>query len=145
AHAVRHPMDTLPADEPTGAGNGLGSIDYGLTVTSVLLARRDDLVLARDLARGIRTRIDAAADFDVVDGLAGAVLALLAPYGTEGDADVLATAAMAGDRLVAGGRMQADGMPGSSRDGSHLLGYAQGVAGIGGALTRLAAASGDVR
>lgn len=145
AHAVRHPMDTLPADEPTGAGNGLGSIVYGLTVTSVLLARREDLVLARDLARGIRTRIDAAADFDVVDGLAGAVLALLALYDTDGDADVLATAAMAGDRLVAGGRIQADGMSWSSRDGSHLLGYAHGVAGIGAALTRLAAATGDVR
>ena len=145
AHAVRHPIEALPADEPIGAGNGLGSIVYGLTVTSVLLARGEDRVLARDLARAIRTRVAIVADFDVVDGLAGAVLALLALYDTVGDADVLATAARAGDRLVAGARIHADGMSWSSREGPHLLGYAHGVAGIGAALTRLASATGDVR
>ncbi|MCC7044010.1 MAG: type 2 lantipeptide synthetase LanM family protein [Acidobacteria bacterium] len=144
AHADRFPVETLPADEPVGGSNGLGSVVYGLTVVAALRGDRSWLDLARRLAAAIPPRLTPFGAFDVVNGSAGAVLALLALHDVTGDAQVLAAARVCGqhliDREVTAG--PAEGYW-PSDDGVRLLGFAHGTAGVAAALARLSAATGD--
>jgi type 2 lantibiotic biosynthesis protein LanM len=144
AHARQYPPDLIPADEPIGGGNGLGSVAYGLTVVAALSGDRSWLDLARALAAAIPSRVVAAGPIDVVNGSAGAALALLAVYDMTQDEQMLAAARVCGrhllDREVTAGPGEA-AWP--SDDGVRLIGFAHGTAGVAAALTRLFAATGE--
>jgi lantibiotic modifying enzyme len=144
AHAGRCPPGIIPADEPIGGGNGLASVAYGLTVVAALSGDRFWLDLARTLVAAIPVRVIAAGPIDVVNGSAGAVLALLAIYDVTQDEQMLAAARLCGrhllDREVAAGPGQAVW---PSDDGVRLIGFAHGTAGVAAALARLFAATGE--
>jgi type 2 lantibiotic biosynthesis protein LanM len=144
AHAARHPIDTLPADEPIGGGNGLASVAYALTVVAALGGDRSLLDLARQLAAAIPSHVTPAGPVDVVNGSAGAVLALLAIHDVTRDRAVLEAARVCGLHLVAR-QVAAGHCAGAwpSPDGVRLLGFAHGTAGMAAALARLYSATGD--
>jgi type 2 lantibiotic biosynthesis protein LanM len=136
----------LPASENIGGLSGLGSIVYGLTVSGALLKDRAWIDLGAEVARALATRIAGDLCLDVVDGAAGAALALLALHATTGDASFLRLAAGCGDRLLEAEIPLPSGSGAwRSADGQTLVGFAHGAAGIVHALSRLAAATGDAR
>jgi type 2 lantibiotic biosynthesis protein LanM len=139
-------LDDLPASENIGGLSGLGSIVYGLTVSGALLKDRAWIDLGAEVARALAPRIAGDTCLDVVDGAAGAALALLALHATTGDASFLRLAADCGERLLQAEIPLAPG-PGAwrSADGQTLVGFAHGAAGIVHALSRLAAATEDAR
>lgn len=144
AHAARHPADVLPVDEPVGGVNGIGSIVYGLTIAASLVDAPECLDVARDLVDAIPSRLAPDGPIDVVDGAAGAALALLALHAATGDQRVLDAAVACGRHLVA--RSEPDGRGGITwrgADGTCLLGFAHGMAGVASALARLARVTGD--
>jgi type 2 lantibiotic biosynthesis protein LanM len=143
AHAARHPVSTMPLDEPIGGGNGLGSLVYGLTAAAALADEPECLAVAGDLAGAISARVTRDTPIDVVNGAAGAVLGLLPLYSATGDDRALEAAVRCGEHLVAASRRAGDGITWPTADGTSLLGYAHGVAGAAIALARLADATGD--
>jgi type 2 lantibiotic biosynthesis protein LanM len=144
AHADRFPLETLPADEPIGGGNGLGSVVYGLTVVAALNGDGLWLDLARRLAAAIPSRVHAGGPIDVVNGSAGAVVALLALHDVTQDTQVLDAARVCGRHLIARGIAAGPGEAvWPSDDGARLLGFAHGAAGVAAALARLFAATGE--
>lgn len=145
-HARQFPIAQLPVDEPIGGCSGLASIVYGLAVASVLGVNDDDLrTMGADLAGAIAPRARAAAPLDVVNGVAGAVLGLLAWHSVTGDARALASACACGDRLLAREERHGGLSSWPADDGTVLVGFAHGVAGIALALARLASVTDDVR
>lgn len=143
-HAERFPLSELPADEPVGGGNGLGSVAYGLTLVAALAGDRSWLHLARALAVAVPARLTPDGPVDVVNGSAGALLALLALHDQTNDPEVLDAARACGRHLL---DRQTTAGPGESawqdRDGAQFLGFAHGAAGAAAALARLWAATGD--
>jgi hypothetical protein len=91
-----------------GGADGLGSIVYGLTIASALTGERRWLEGARAVAERIGTRIDTATQVDVIDGLAGAALALLALFEASGDDAALRIARACGERLLRVGAAASD-------------------------------------
>jgi type 2 lantibiotic biosynthesis protein LanM len=122
-----------------GAACGTGSVVYSLTRIARLLD--DDALLddARQAARLLTPEVILADRyFDVVGGLAGGILGLLALHEAAPHPDLLATARSCGDRLLAA----QSGEPGRRawRNFARLplTGLAHGAAGIALALLRLA-------
>jgi type 2 lantibiotic biosynthesis protein LanM len=144
AHADRFPLETLPADEPIGGSNGLGSVVYGLTVVAALGGDRSWFDLARRLAAAIPARLTPSGAFDVVNGSAGAVLALMALHDVTGDPQVLAAARACGQHLI-DREVPAGPAEGCwpSDDGVRLIGFAHGTAGVAAALARLSVVTGE--
>lgn len=143
-HLERHPVDTLPASEPIGAGNGLGSIAYGLALAASLRADVSLLDAATSVARGIGPRLTPDGSLDVVNGAAGAALALVALHRVVGDPALLETADACAQVIVDRATTTNDGglmWPGER--GVTLLGVAHGTAGMAWALARVAQATGD--
>ncbi|WP_115864476.1 type 2 lanthipeptide synthetase LanM [Halorussus litoreus] len=152
----------MDGDASNGAGGahdgigvtGAGGLVYGFTVLDDLLGAdrladtdhcpdADYLADARRLAATITDeRVAADDNYAVLDGAAGAVLGLVALHERTGDADVL-------DRAVACGEHLLDGRSGGrwplGFEDQPLTGVAHGAAGIGYALARLAAATGEGR
>jgi type 2 lantibiotic biosynthesis protein LanM len=127
----------LPADEPIGACNGLGSIAYGLTLIGDLIDDAECVGLAVRVSREIRRLVDADCTFDVLGGAAGAILTLLAFFDRTEVRTLLDAAIACGDHLVAHAVEIDDGVawPGSSD--ALLVGFAHGAAGIAYALSHL--------
>ncbi|HQR45319.1 MAG TPA: type 2 lanthipeptide synthetase LanM, partial [Thermoanaerobaculia bacterium] len=130
--------------EGIGAATGLGSILWTLTAISGLLDDPSLVALARGAAAHVTPeRIAAETRLDVVDGLAGAALGLLALFARTGDEELLAAAASCGDRLLSARRDAGDGRCGWPDAGGLLqAGFAHGASGIAVALARLHAATG---
>jgi type 2 lantibiotic biosynthesis protein LanM len=144
AHAERHPLSTVPRNESIGGGNGLGSVVYGLVVVAGIDGNRSWLDLARGLAAAIPERVTRFSPVDVVNGSAGAVLSLLALHEVTGDQAVLEAANVCGRHLLDGERLGTPGAGGWSSDqGTRLVGFAHGAAGIACALARLFASTND--
>ncbi len=138
AHAVRHGATSWPG-ESFGGGNGLGAIVYGTTLLAALTGEDDWLEIATSLAVALPARLAVDRPVDVIDGSAGAVLALLALYDVTSDDRVLDRAVACGRQIVA--RQRDGAWP--SDDGVRLLGFAHGAAGMAAALARLAAVTGE--
>ncbi|WP_158046879.1 lanthionine synthetase LanC family protein [Skermanella pratensis] len=130
-----------------GAGSGIGSVAYGLARVAGLLDRPDLLDDACRAAALIGDR--AVADderLDVVDGSAGALLALLALAEVSGDADgsLRSRADRCGRHLLARRRpCRSSGARVWSAGGEPVTGLSHGAAGIAYALARLAGATGS--
>ncbi|MGW1293646.1 type 2 lanthipeptide synthetase LanM family protein [Streptomyces sp. NPDC002533] len=116
----------------SGAYAGLGGIAYALTEVGTLLGDREVLDLAGPAVR-LSCAANAAEDgYGVRGGAAGGLVALLAVYQVTGRPQAWWGAARCAERLAAAP------VPGTG-------GFADGAAGIGWALLRLAEAGGDAR
>lgn len=136
---------TIPANH--GGLQGIGSVVYVLSVVAELLG--DDRYRTAALAAAKTVTAETIADaerFDVVDGVAGTLLGLLARYERCGETAVLERAVDCGDRLLAA-RTAVDGhrVWETTDDRIPLTGFAHGSSGIAYALARLAAATDDAR
>jgi lantibiotic modifying enzyme len=92
--------------------------------------------------------IDTDERLDILDGAAGAALALLALAEAAPQTDALRLAIACGDRVIASGVAGVDGVDGlawPAPDGPPLVGFAHGAAGVSTALARLFRATGAER
>ncbi|WP_254763957.1 type 2 lanthipeptide synthetase LanM family protein [Natrinema marinum] len=130
-----------------GGLQGIGSVVYVFSAVSDLLEdqRYRDAALAATDAVTARAIRDADA-LDVVEGVAGTLLGLLACYERYGDAGVLGRAVDCGERLLEA-RTVVDGHRVwlTTDEDAPLTGFAHGSSGIAYALARLAAATDDDR
>jgi type 2 lantibiotic biosynthesis protein LanM len=131
-----------------GGMDGRGSVAYGLLVAGDLLGD-DDLVASARTAAGLTTREEIAADqtLDVMAGSAGELLAQVAVHERTGDEAALERARWCGDRLLdaavetdAGYRVPTAG---GGDDADRRFAFAHGVGGVGYALVKLAAVTGE--
>lgn len=131
-----------------GAGLGLGSIVYGLTVIADLLG--DDAILAdAHVAADLFTDDIVAADrrLDVLGGCAGGILGLLKLHRRSGSANALLLAEKCGRRLLGQARVGERGKRtwASPAFGRPLNGMSHGAAGFAYALQLLSTVTGDAR
>lgn len=132
---------------PPGGYSGLASQVWSwLTLHRLGAAGSDGVARACAIAAQLPESIAADQTFDVLAGMAGAVVPLLHLAAVTGDDRWLAQAADIGDRLIAAA-IRKDG---TCRWSSPLWpdgigGFAHGATGIGWALARLALASGQAR
>jgi len=122
-----------------GGVSGIGSLIYSLTCSAGILQSEDLLRQAQSLAAALPIEMITASDCsDVMGGLAGLLLALLALYRQAGDGWVLELCRLCGDRLLANARPVEPGMVAwPSPSGKVLCGMSHGVAGIAMALAEL--------
>jgi type 2 lantibiotic biosynthesis protein LanM len=132
-------------DAPLGGTAGLGGLLYMLIMGARWLAAPELLRDAHHVAALMTSERMEAAPPDLSDGIAGALLGLLALAHTDQHAALVKQAQRAGAILVA----QQHELPGGAAwigpHDSALLGMAHGAAGIAYALHRLAAVDGDQR
>lgn len=129
-----------------GGGSGLGSIVYAFSVTSELLSD-SELLADAHLAAGLMTDDLIAADrqLDVMDGTAGAILALLRLHRQSGSESLVERAIMGGRHLLAqprGGSAGRRSWRGQNPGTQPLNGMSHGAAGFAYALTALGAVTG---
>lgn len=136
--------DCIEGDLSVGLGGakGVGAVVYTLSVVGDLLGEEEYREAAREAIRTITDeQLSDDETFDVMEGSAGTLLALLAYYDRYGDSSVLDRAVACGDRLV-DARVTVDGYRiWNTEDGVHFTGFAHGTSGIAYALARLAAAT----
>jgi lantibiotic modifying enzyme len=123
-----------------GAGGfaGIASVLYGVTAVAVLLGADDLLTPARELASETAAQIrQPGVACDVVDGLAGALLALLAHAGATGERASLDAAQECGRRLVERAEPAMGGLAWPALGGTHLGGFGHGACGVAVALGEL--------
>jgi type 2 lantibiotic biosynthesis protein LanM len=132
-----------------GAGTGLGSIVYALTIISKFLQKRDLLVDAHAVAELFTDDLIAAdKQLDVIGGCAGAVLCLLRLYRDGNSEYVLNRAIKCGEHLLNQNRVGVQGRRSWSTQtfGQQALnGMSHGAAGFSYALASLAAVTGQER
>ncbi len=129
-----------------GGGEGVGSAVYALTVAADLLDDPRYADRAAVAARGVTDDRLAADDaFDVLEGSAGTLLALLAHYERHGGEEVLDRAVAAGDRLLDARTTVGEHRVWETIESAPLTGISHGSAGIAYALARLSAVAGDGR
>lgn len=146
--ALRSPLGAAALAEGMGigAGNGLGSLAYGLAQVSRLLdepALLEDARAAADRITPDRIRSDTS--LDVVGGAAGAIHGLLAVAHVSGDDRLVALARLCGDHLLENRQPSPTGRRAWATLGGMLGGgAAHGASGIAHALLRLHGATGQV-
>lgn len=130
-----------------GAFLGLGGVIHGLTHLGVLLGDGALLSLAGQLVEGAPESVAGEAELDVLGGVAGCVLSLVAHHESGGARAALEKAARYGDHLCAAA-LRAGGAATWAQAGSRAPvdgGVAHGAAGIAYSLARLHPLSGDAR
>lgn len=144
-------LDLVAQDQgesPTEFGGikGTGSIVYTLSVAGELLDRPRYRDCAGEYARAITTeQLADEQPFDLIDGTAGMLLALLAHYERYGGSEIRERAIDCGEQLLEG-RVSVDGhRVWTTSGGDPVPGIAHGVSGIAYALARLAKVVGDDR
>lgn len=135
-------MTTLLA-EP-GLACGASSVIYGLAKIGRMLGEPALLETAAHWARKTPDAIGDDDQFDVLNGTAGAIIAMLALYEIHQDPETLGAAITCGDHLLAHRTQQTGGLRGWLARGTSTfsLGAAHGQTGIALALDRLADATG---
>jgi type 2 lantibiotic biosynthesis protein LanM len=127
-----------------GGTSGLGSLAYGLVVTSAFLGEHtlvEDALNAASLIT--RETIRQASSLDVIDGVAGAALGLLALHRLTEDRPALDLALACGQRLLEDRTTSASGQrTWRTLEGALLTGFSHGAAGIAYALLRLYSVTG---
>ena len=130
-----------------GGASGVGSILYALVKVSQFLADETLITDARVLAADI-TSASIAADeaLDIIGGVAGGILGLLALYEATGEVTVLEKAIACGQHLL-NHQINLEEEPKAWKTISEtpLTGFSHGAAGIAYALLRLYAATDDSR
>ncbi len=131
-----------------GGASGLGSQIYSLVHLARWLNDDELLVMAHRLTLlFVPRQIARDESLDVIGGVAGGIMGLLAQASTTTNGDALDAAVCCGDhllknRVITGSGVRAWKLPWSSRP---LTGFAHGAAGIACALARLATATGESR
>lgn len=123
-----------------GAGFGLGAWLYVLARVGQWLEDSSLIEEARQGALRLTPSIIASdRRFDVLEGVAGALVGLLAVYEATADSDVLARAVLCGNHLVENRQNTAHGARAwdTFGDGTQWVGFSHGVAGIAYPLMRL--------
>jgi type 2 lantibiotic biosynthesis protein LanM len=147
--AVATVRSTVQAHRPTrlrsgrtlGMAFGMGGVAYAMATVSQLLDEVQWLDIARDAAAWITPEIiQGDHTFDIMDGAAGAIIALLRLFEATGEERWLSSAIRCGSHLLETHRRDRLwwGAPGRLI----LTGMAHGLAGIGFALCRLSRISG---
>lgn len=134
-------------ESPTEFGGikGTGSIVYALSVAGELLDRPRYRDRAAAYARAVTAEQLDDQPFDLIDGTAGMLLALLAHYERYGGSEIRERAIDCGERLL-DERVSVDGHRVWTRsDSDPMPGIAHGVSGVAYALARLAAVVDDDR
>lgn len=127
-----------------GGTNGKGSVAYGLVTAGDLLGDKELLEDGRAIAdQTTREEIESDTGLDVIGGAAGELLAQLAVYERAGDEDALERARWCGDRLLEATTETADGYRIPTNEDDARFAFAHGVGGIGTALVKLSAATGE--
>jgi type 2 lantibiotic biosynthesis protein LanM len=133
----RKDLAECTAGEPIGAGSGLTSLAYGLSLVARLAGDSPyDEAAARVINLIDNARIAHDTHLDILSGSAGAILAALALPRDIGER-ALDVAAACGEHLVARQLHTHWGSNWPSHDGRLLAGFAHGAAGIAYALVRL--------
>jgi class II lanthipeptide synthase len=142
-HALRHADPSLD-----GLYGGAPGVAYAAARVAGLLGDEHGLQGARALIRAWRGSRTPASAFDLVEGRAGTVLALLALDAAVDEPWLREAATAVGDELLAQAEVTPFGWswptPGEPRM-HHLCGFAHGAAGAGLALLELFAITGDER
>lgn len=154
---ARSAMDTLllqldvrkdeAAPPAIGAFQGLGGIVWTLAQLGHLWRDRELLAAGERIAERFPSLIAEDEELDVIGGLAGAILGLIALHKAGGSASVLDVAVQCGERLLALAEAWGPGLGWRSRLASERpqTGISHGVGGMALALTELGAATGDRR
>ncbi len=130
--------------------SGWASLGYTLPRIAAMLGEPDLAAEVRPLL-SIVTPTSIAEDqgYDLLNGTAGTLLAMLAAWNATGEEAFLARAVDCGERLLAGRTPVPNGASGirawMTLEGQHITGFSHGAAGIAYALLRLHAATGDAR
>ncbi len=129
-----------------GAGNGLASLVYGLTLAAKLVDEESLLDAAVQAARLIDAEmLENDRSYDVMGGSAGAILALLTLAEATGDHRWIPVARRAGERLLESSVEANDGGRAWRTVANKLrTGFSHGASGIALALRRLSAQTADV-
>lgn len=130
-----------------GAWNGIGGLIYTFSRLGVLWGDESLLERAASWLPDLRAVAEGDDHFDLMNGAAGAIAALLALHEVRPEAGALEVARVCGERLAAGAVPQARGVawPPSVPGIQPLAGFSHGTAGMSWALLRLAGATGDER
>ncbi len=139
AQALGSAQESAVMPQEVGACSGLGGIVYALVGIGRLLGEERCIGWARQTAERIEPRTIAAdRRLDVADGVAGALLGLLALCDHLGEPALLARATACGERLLTSGRPAGGGRAWPGHDGALRTGFAHGASGVAYALSRLA-------
>lgn len=123
---------------PTGATTGVGSVIYALTLIGRLSGDDRCVDAAARLAQELTDdALSADPASDLSDGIAGALLGLLALNAVRADATLIARAQHCGRLLRTRQARAGEGAAWAAHDSSPRAGFAHGAAGISYALTRL--------
>ncbi|USZ69218.1 type 2 lanthipeptide synthetase LanM family protein [Halorussus salilacus] len=128
-----------------GGATGKGSVAYGLVTAGELLDDSELLEAGRSVAgRTTREEIESDTELDVVGGTAGELLAQLAVHERTGDGGALERARWCGDHLLEATAETGDGYRIPTSEGNDpRFAFAHGAGGIGAALVKLSAATGE--
>ncbi|HEV7515580.1 MAG TPA: type 2 lanthipeptide synthetase LanM family protein [Thermoanaerobaculia bacterium] len=156
AHAVLAPIrrdlqETAARRSGQGARvhglSGWASLGYALPRTAAMLGEPEIAEPVCDLL-SIVTPAAIAEDrgYDLLNGTAGTLLAMLAAWNSTGDEAFLARATACGEHLLAGRTAAANGLRAwVTLENQLITGFSHGAAGIAYALLRLGSATGDAR
>jgi len=122
-----------------GGARGLGSIVYSLTSISNFLAMSSVLEYAKKTALLITDEvIEQERHFDIIGGVAGAILGLLKLYSVTEDKEILHIAEKCGDHLIENRKESKSGYRAwATVENKLLAGFSHGAAGIAYSLLRL--------
>lgn len=143
--AVRQVESTIPVQGPVPFGLYSGAVGAGWALVQIGQAMRDDALAARGVDAMARAAWVSPPDgvFDLLNGSAGHVLALLAAGRAYKRDDLLGAALAEAERLITAGRSDDGALSwSSSPDHRDLLGLSHGTAGAALALFEVAAATG---
>ncbi len=142
--AARHAIHAAAREDPAGGlYTGAMSAAFGAAYAGALLGDAGVAQTARGIAHAFRP---SEAECDLLSGLAGAEVALLALAGALGDPPLLASARRAADALLSRAERDRYGLswPSSAMKGErNLLGLSHGAAGVACALLEAFAATGE--
>jgi type 2 lantibiotic biosynthesis protein LanM len=130
-----------------GGFEGWGGIIYALAHLAVLWRDAALLDEALGILPSLRELIDLDEDLDVIDGAAGCIGSLIALHRCSPSDLAVSVAVQCGDRLLACGQEQSQGIAWTTRIASKapLTGFAHGAAGIAWALLELGVLTGEER
>jgi len=140
-------QDRRPYITSLGGFDGWGGVIYALSHLGAVLERPDLWSQAEEIVALLPPLVDRAEDYDVISGIAGCILGLLALQRCVPSEGTIQAAIRCGDRLLAGAQRMENGIGWPSRIGTRgpLAGFSHGVAGIALALLELAEATGADR
>lgn len=145
--AIERSLDRCASTSDRSVGLYVGRIGTALAAARVGAALGDHSLVERalDLARVTETE-RLSAGHDLLAGLAGTIVGLLALHRLTNDADLLDDAVACGGHLLRSSTSRSDGLswpPSSDTESPHLTGLSHGASGIGYALNELTVATRD--